>query len=191
MAKAKKILSDAGIKTPVNITVGYTPTHYGPNAVDEATEFQRQLEDERAVQGHAEERRVGAVPDDLQAGRLRPVALGWFPDYLDADNYLSPFMVDGGSSPTATRTRGQQARRQGAGHDRPEPSARRSSGSSRTSRPRTSRSSRSWVGQNIAVYGKGMKGVEDTLDPAFIFRFWLITKNELSRLTAHGRGEGH
>ena len=35
----------------------------------------------------------------------------------------------------------------------------------------------SWVGQNIAVYGAGMKGVEDTLDPAFIFRFWLVTKN--------------
>jgi len=35
----------------------------------------------------------------------------------------------------------------------------------------------SWVGQNTGVYGKGMKGVEDTLDPSFIFRFWLVTKN--------------
>ncbi|MEP6667362.1 MAG: ABC transporter substrate-binding protein, partial [Nocardioidaceae bacterium] len=42
---AKKLLSDAGVKTPVDITVGYTPTHYGPNAVDEATELQRQLEE--------------------------------------------------------------------------------------------------------------------------------------------------
>ena len=35
----------------------------------------------------------------------------------------------------------------------------------------------SWVGQNTAVYGKGMTGVESTLDPSFIFRFWLVTKN--------------
>jgi peptide/nickel transport system substrate-binding protein len=27
------------------------------------------------------------------------------------------------------------------------------------------------------VYGAGIKGVEDTLDPSFIFRFWLVTKN--------------
>ena len=27
------------VGTPVNITMGYTPTHYGPNTVDEATEF--------------------------------------------------------------------------------------------------------------------------------------------------------
>jgi hypothetical protein len=33
------------------------------------------------------------------------------------------------------------------------------------------------VGQNTAVYGKGMSGVESTLDPSFIFRFWLVTKN--------------
>ncbi len=35
----------------------------------------------------------------------------------------------------------------------------------------------SWVGQNIGVYGPGMEGVEETLDPAFIFRFWLVSKN--------------
>ncbi|HYG92696.1 MAG TPA: hypothetical protein VD859_03840, partial [Nocardioides sp.] len=35
----------------------------------------------------------------------------------------------------------------------------------------------SWVGQNIAVYGDGMEGVEDTLDPSFIFRFWLVSKS--------------
>ncbi|MDP9317900.1 MAG: ABC transporter substrate-binding protein, partial [Actinomycetota bacterium] len=44
VAAAKKTLSDAGVTTPVSITLGYTPTHYGPNAVDEATEFKRELE---------------------------------------------------------------------------------------------------------------------------------------------------
>ena len=35
----------------------------------------------------------------------------------------------------------------------------------------------SWVGKNVGVYGADMEGVEDTLDPAFIFRFWLVSKN--------------
>ena len=35
----------------------------------------------------------------------------------------------------------------------------------------------SWVGKNTAVYGAGVEGVEDTLDPRFIFRLWTISKN--------------
>ena len=39
----------------------------------------------------------------------------------------------------------------------------------------------SWVGKNTAVYGAGVEGVEDTLDPSFIFRFWMISKNSVVR----------
>ena len=103
--------------------------------------------------------------------------LGWFPDYPDADDYLSPFLVDGGFFRTATRTR------------------RRTSWSPRSRAPSDQAKRQqifgqlqdiaakdvpfipSWVGQNTAVYGKGMSGVESTLDPSFIFRFWLVTKN--------------
>ena len=35
----------------------------------------------------------------------------------------------------------------------------------------------SWNGQNVAVANSSMKGVEDTLDPTYIFRFWMISKN--------------
>ena len=35
----------------------------------------------------------------------------------------------------------------------------------------------SWVGKNVAVYGDGVEGVEDTLDPSYIFRFWVLSKN--------------
>ena len=34
----------------------------------------------------------------------------------------------------------------------------------------------SWVGKNTAIAAPGMSGVEETLDPAFIFRFWTISK---------------
>ena len=35
----------------------------------------------------------------------------------------------------------------------------------------------SWVGKNIAIYGDGVEGVEETLDPAFIMRLWTLSKN--------------
>ncbi len=35
----------------------------------------------------------------------------------------------------------------------------------------------SWNGQNVAVAGTSMSGVADTLDPTYIFRFWMISKN--------------
>jgi peptide/nickel transport system substrate-binding protein len=35
----------------------------------------------------------------------------------------------------------------------------------------------SWNGQNVAVANSSMQGVEDTLDPTYIFRFWMISKN--------------
>ena len=38
-AKAKQILSRPVSSTPVAIKLGYTPSHYGPNSVDEANEL--------------------------------------------------------------------------------------------------------------------------------------------------------
>jgi peptide/nickel transport system substrate-binding protein len=35
----------------------------------------------------------------------------------------------------------------------------------------------SWNGQNVAVASTSMKGVEETLDPTYIFRFWMISKS--------------
>ena len=36
----------------------------------------------------------------------------------------------------------------------------------------------SWNGQNVAVATDKMEGVAETLDPTYIFRFWMITKSE-------------
>ena len=88
--------TDAGIKTPVDLTIGYTPTHYGPNAVDEATELQRQLEDSGLFKVQLKSAEWEQYQTIYKEGAYDLWQLGWFPDFLDADNYLSPFMVDGG-----------------------------------------------------------------------------------------------
>ena len=35
-----------------------------------------------------------------------------------------------------------------------------------------------WEGKQIAAVREGVEGVEKTFDPAFQFRFWLVTKKE-------------
>jgi peptide/nickel transport system substrate-binding protein len=176
-AKAKKILQAAGISTPVDLTVGWTPTHYGPSTEDEANELQRQLDSSGLFKVTLKSTEWDNYQTIYKQGAYDLFILGWFPDYPDADDYLSPFMVDGGffqngyknpkvdkliaqeqgSSDTATREKIFGQLQDIAANDVP--------------------FIPSWVGQNTAVYGQGMSGVEDTLDPSFIFRFWLVTKN--------------
>lgn len=173
--QAKKILSDAGIKTPVKITLGYTPSHYGPNAVDEASEYARQLEDSGLFT--VETKSAEWQYQDLYKQNAYDVfQLGWFPDYLDADNYLSPFLVDGGfyannySSKQANKLIAEEQ-----GSDDPQ-QRQQVFEELQTIVAEDVPVIPSWVGKNVAVANPQMQGVEETLDPSFIFRLWTVSK---------------
>ena len=80
----------------MNITVGWTPTHYGPSTEDEANEFQRQLEASGLFKVTLKSTEWEQYQTIYKQGAYDLWILGWFPDYPDADDYLSPFLVDGG-----------------------------------------------------------------------------------------------
>ncbi|OEY04553.1 peptide ABC transporter substrate-binding protein [Corynebacterium sp. BCW_4722] len=91
--KAKQILEDAGVEVPVDLALQYNPDHYGPSSGDEYAAIKSQLE------------ATGLFTVDLQStewvqynkDRTEDVyplyQLGWFPDFPDADNYLTPFFT--------------------------------------------------------------------------------------------------
>ncbi len=90
--KAKKALADAGVKTPVDLKLQYNPDHYGPSSGDEYAMVKNQLE------------KGGLFKVDLQSTEwvtyqksrvtdYPAYQLGWFPDYSDADNFLTPFFA--------------------------------------------------------------------------------------------------
>jgi peptide/nickel transport system substrate-binding protein len=177
VAKAKQILQDAGIKTPVDLTVGWTPTHYGPNAEDEANEVQRQLQASGLFKVTLKSTEWEQYQTIYKQGAYDLWLLGWFPDYPDADDYLSPFMVDGGFFANGYKNATVDklvAQEQGTSDQ-----AKRQQifGQLQDIAAKDVPFIPSWVGQNTAVYGKGMQGVESTLDPSFIFRFWLVSKS--------------
>lgn len=174
--QAKKILSDAGIKTPVKITLGYTPSHYGPNAVDEASEYARQLEDSGLFTVETKSAEWTQYQDLYKQNAYDVFQLGWFPDYLDADNYLSPFLVDGGfyannySSKQANKLIAEEQ-----GSDDPQ-QRQQVFEELQTIVAEDVPVIPSWVGKNVAVANPQMQGVEETLDPSFIFRLWTVSK---------------
>jgi peptide/nickel transport system substrate-binding protein len=176
-AKAAQILKDAGISTPVNLTVGWTPTHYGPSTEDEANEVKRQLEASGLFKVTLKSTEWEQYQTIYKQGAYDLFVLGWFPDDPDGDDYLSPFLVDGGFFANGyhnAKVNKLVAQEQGT-----DDQAKREQifGQLQDIAAKDVPFIPSWVGQNTAVYGAGMKGVEDTLDPSFIFRFWLVTKN--------------
>ena len=98
--KAKKVLADAGVTTPVDLKLQYNNDHYGSVSADEYAALKSQLEagglfkvDMQSTEW-TQYNKDRVVTDDSDG--VYPVyQLGWFPDYSDPDNYLSPFFRDG------------------------------------------------------------------------------------------------
>jgi peptide/nickel transport system substrate-binding protein len=176
--EAKQILDDAGVSTPVDITMGYTPSHYGPNAVDEANEFARQLEDSGLFNVEIKSAEWTQYQNLYKENAYDLFQLGWFPDYLDADNYLAPFFVDGGFY--ANNYSNEKVNELVAAEQASSDPAERQQifEELQTIVAEDVPLIPTWVGKNVAVAGPGMSGVEETLDPSFIFRYWVVSKSE-------------
>jgi peptide/nickel transport system substrate-binding protein len=176
--QARQLLQQAGVQTPVNLTLGYTPSHYGPAAVDEATEVKRQLDASGLFNVQLKSAEWTQYQTLYKQNAYDLFQLGWFPDFLDADNYLSPFLVDGGfyeNNYSNQQVNQLVAKEQGSSDEQV--------------RQQTFEQLQqivaqevplipSWVGKNTAAVNPAMQGVEQTLDPSFIFRMWEVSKSE-------------
>lgn len=98
--QAAQILADAGVETPVTLNLQYNGDHYGSSSADEYAAIKSQLEadglftvdlQQTEWTQYSEQRLV----TDESDGSYPAYQLGWFPDYSDPDNYLSPFFRDG------------------------------------------------------------------------------------------------
>lgn len=89
--KAKQVLEAAGVTTPVNLSLQYTPDHYGPSSADEYAMIKDQLEKSGLFKVNLASTEWVQYSKDRVADVYPAYQLGWFPDYSDADNYLTPF----------------------------------------------------------------------------------------------------
>jgi peptide/nickel transport system substrate-binding protein len=92
-AKAKATLEGAGITTPVQLSLQYSPDHYGPSSGDEYALVKQQLEADGLFAVDLKSTEWVQYAEDRTADVYPAYQLGWFPDYSDADNYLTPFFL--------------------------------------------------------------------------------------------------
>ncbi|MFK4760956.1 ABC transporter substrate-binding protein [Microbacterium sp. ZW T5_45] len=91
--KAKATLEAAGVTTPVALSLQYNGDHYGPSSGDEYAAVKAQLEEGGLFTVNLQQTEWVQYAKDRTADVYPAYQLGWFPDYSDADNYLSPFFV--------------------------------------------------------------------------------------------------
>lgn len=95
-AAAAKVLSDAGVSTPVTLNLQWNPDHYGPSSGDEYALIKSQLESSGLFTVNLQSTEWVTYSQERKDDVYPAHQLGWFPDYSDSENYLNPFFLDGG-----------------------------------------------------------------------------------------------
>jgi peptide/nickel transport system substrate-binding protein len=104
--------------------------------------------------------------------------LGWFPDYPDGENYLLPF-YDSKSNFTSNNYKNAQMDSMLAKEQATKSSADRNNLVKQAQQlaAKDVPIIPYWQGSMIAVSHTDVQGIDETLDPTFIMRFWLISKS--------------
>ena len=93
VAKAKASLAAAGVTTPITLNLQYNTDHYGPGSSDEYALIKDQLDASGLFTVNLQSTEYVQYVKDRTADVYPAYQLGWFPDYSDADNYLTPFFL--------------------------------------------------------------------------------------------------
>jgi len=178
LTKAKAALKAAHISTPVNMTLWWNPDHYGELSSDEYAAIEKQLETGGLFKVTRRSVDWNTYDEDSKKHAYPVYELGWFPDYPDADDYLTPFFPKGGFANT--------------GYDNP--ALDKLIDQQRGEQDQTKRLALLtqaqqivaqdvplipvWQGKQNAGVRSNITGVQNTFDASFNFRFWLVGKTK-------------
>ncbi|MER5866557.1 ABC transporter substrate-binding protein [Kitasatospora sp. NPDC002040] len=172
VAKAKKLLTAAKVATPVKLSLTWSRARAGEA---EAKELKKQLDASGLFQVTVQqESDWTAYQQGWIDGKYQAYVVGWTPDYADADNFVTPLVVEGGAFHT--------------GWDDPRISQKlvpesikqtdRTAGGAYAQMQNLVADAAPLVPlfQNKAFYASGtdITGVDGTVDTTGVFRFWEI-----------------
>lgn len=91
--KAKALLNEAGFtaQKPLEAPFWYSPSHYGDTEADVAALIKDQWEKSGVVKVTLQNAEWATYKTYRNKGSMPVFLLGWYPDYLDSDNYTYPF----------------------------------------------------------------------------------------------------
>lgn len=175
---ATKLLADAGVSTPVELEVWWTPTHYGDASADEFAEIQRALEDSGLFTVTLKSTEWDQYNEAVTTDQYPAYQLGWFPDFTDPDNYVGTFYSSSSylnnhySNPEVDDLLAQER----ASTDPAEREA--IFEQIQTIGAQEVPMIPLWQATQLAVVQQNIIGVQETLDPSYQFRYWLVGKSE-------------
>jgi peptide/nickel transport system substrate-binding protein len=178
--KAAQRLQAAGVQTPVQLSLQYTTDHYGPSSGDEYALIKSQLEATGLFTVNLQSTEYTQYSKDRVADVYPAYQLGWFPDFSDADNYLTPFFLNTPTTKTFLANH----------YDNPavdqliqqeqttaDPTQRATIiGQIQDAEAQDLSTVPYLQGSQVAVVGKDITGAEDTLDPSFKFRYGSLSR---------------
>lgn len=174
--KAKKVLADAGVTGPVTLKLQYNPDHYGPSSGDEYAMVKSQLENGGLFKVDLQSTEWVQYSKDRRADVYPMYQLGWFPDYSDADNYVTPFFTKNNflvnhydnaevqALISKQATEPDKAKREQLLKD------------IEAILVRDLSTLPLLQGKQFAISAKNVSGASDTLDPSFKFRIGVLSK---------------
>lgn len=186
--KAKQVLQAAGVDTPVSLHIQYVSDgHYGPVSGDEYNQIKRQLEATGLFKVEIQGTAYTTYSDERTKDTYPIYQLGWFPDFVDGDNYLFNFLnpenfvhahycdstgadapcVKDGVLPLLTQEETK------TGQARADAFAKIQMKLATGTMPYLPLLS----GYQVAVTGTDISGVQETLDPTYLFRMWLLSRS--------------
>ena len=173
---AAERLTSAGITEPVVLNLQYNPDHYGPSSGDEYALVKSQLERDGLFTVNLQSTEWVTYAEERSADVYPMYQLGWFPDYSDADNYMSPFfqtenfLANHFSNAELDELIPAQA-------VETDPETRLGLLEDIQDKVAAQLSTLPFLqGAQVAVSGKDIAGVASTLDASFKFRFGVISK---------------
>jgi peptide/nickel transport system substrate-binding protein len=174
--KAKKAFADAGISGTVNIKLQYNPDHYGKSSGDEYAMIKEQLEKSGLFKVDLQSTEWVTYSKARTADAYPVYQLGWFPDYSDADNYLTPFFVPGNFLKNHYENTAvtELVNKQLTTVDKAE--REKVLGEAQTAVAKDLSTLPLLQGAQLMVAGADVKGVEKTLDASFKTRLGVISK---------------
>jgi peptide/nickel transport system substrate-binding protein len=94
--RARSLLSEAGYSgsNKLALTLWYSPSHYGTTESDAAAVVKSSLEETGSVSVEVKSSEWGDYTKSMAAGQFGMFLLGWFPDFVDPDNFLAPWLTE-------------------------------------------------------------------------------------------------
>jgi peptide/nickel transport system substrate-binding protein len=174
--KAKATLAAAGVTTPVTLNLQYNTDHYGPGSSDEYGLIKDQLDSSGLFDVKLQSTEYVQYSKDRVKDAYPAYQLGWFPDYSDADNYLTPFFTKNNflgnhyDSPEVQKLISQQATTvDKAARTKLIEQIQETEAKDLSTVPFLQ-------GSQVAVVGSNVSGADQTLDASFKFRYAVLSK---------------